>query len=149
MKINFISDPGDSLSDYNNIDITAAGFSPYLDGVCDLAECQSIIAMDVLNYFSSLETDSIVNRWILLLRHGGKLVIGGYDALSIAKGIVQRDLSLVEANIMLFGEQNMSWDFRRCIVSSMELVQALKAMNLKINKNIVGNYRYTIEAERL
>lgn len=145
MKINIINVPGHTFAGFSNIHISEAS---NLDNLCESAECTRLIAEDIIDYFSSHEVDMIIDNWISKLRHGGTIVIGGIDINQVAKALHNKQIDLVQANVLLFGEQSSPQDYRKSALTATKLVEALQGCGLKILKNRTNNYKYVIEAER-
>jgi predicted SAM-dependent methyltransferase len=152
MKINLMHGSGTILSGFINIDDTQNNKMRVdnLDKICEDSECDEIIAEDVIDYFSSKEVDLIIQGWVSKLRHGGKIVIGGIDLDEICKSLYNKRINLVEANILIFGNQKHPWEFRKSGLTSILLVKVLKNYGLNIIKKRINliNYHYVIEAER-
>jgi hypothetical protein len=156
MKINLLYGSDNVLSGFLNIDPFAKdedikknkGRVDNLDEICEDAECLSIIAEDIIDYFSSKEVDNIISHWIKKLRHGGKIVIGGIDLIEVSRSFNNKYIDLINTNLLLFGDQSESWKYRKSCLTSSELVKGLQGLGLNILKNRINNYKYTIEAER-
>lgn len=157
MKINLLYGTDDILSGFLNIDPLAGkddekkilGPIDNLDSICEDAECDYIIANDIIDYFSSREVDKIIEHWLTKLRHGGKIIIGGVDINEVSKGFINKQIDLIHINVFLFGEQDKPWQFRKSALTANDLVKAIESFGLKIIKNRTNNYRYIVEAERL
>lgn len=145
MKINIINIPGNTYAGFSNIHISEVA---NLDNLCEIAECTRLIAEDVLDYFSSHEVDGILGNWISKLRHGGTIIIGGIDINMVAKALVNKQIDLTQANILLFGNQDSTDSYRKSALTSELMIQALKTCGLTILKKRTNNYKYIIEAER-
>lgn len=138
-----------TLSGFTQVDFYEKDLN-YLDEVCEDAECDTIIADDLIDYFPSTLVDILLESLLVKLRHGGRIVIGGTDLNEVVRNLFNKNLSTVNANILLFGMQNEPWEFRKSVLPAAELATALKQCGLKILKNRTNpeNCHYVIEAER-
>ncbi len=156
MKLNLLFDSDNVLSGYTNVDPYAdekdkrkiKGDVDNLDYLCEEAECQHIIAVNVLDHFSSKDVDHILEHWISKLRHKGIITIGGVDLVEISKAINNNYIDLIQANIMLFGLQSEVWQTKKACLTSSSIIIALQNCGLRIIKNRINNYQYSIEGER-
>jgi hypothetical protein len=155
MKVNLLYKSNNLLSGFINIDPFSSkediesnkkiqGNIGDLDWVVEDSECTQIIAEDVLNYFAGPEVDQVIENWVRKLRHKGTIIIGGVDLFEVCRGIDGRYIDLVNANILLYGEDGE----KKSILSSIDLSKALRNLGLKIIKNRCNSYKYIIEAER-
>jgi hypothetical protein len=155
MKINLLINSNEILNGYINVDPLnnqlekIKGDVHNLDWLCEDAECNEIIAKDIISYFPINAVDSIIEHWIKKLRHKGIINIGGVDLTEIARGIISKNIDLVSANILFYGKQTEEWQVRKSGLTARELVLAIKRCGLRIMKSRVENYYYMVQAQRL
>ena len=161
MKINLLLDsPKDCLSGYINIDPisdpTKPGEEPTLfhedvnnfDAVCDDSEATEINAINVLSYFPARDINDIFTYWLKKLRHGGVLRIGDVDILEVAKSIATGAISIEDANLLLYGEQDQPWRYRKSALTVNQVANALVSKGYRILKKRLHNNNFVLEAQR-
>jgi hypothetical protein len=158
VKLNLLWGTNKTLSGFINIDpFCSVEGTPEkvnssvsnLDGVCEDAEADLIIATEIINMLPSWKVDDTIEHWIKKMRHGGHIILEDFDIYLITKAIQNRNISLVDANTLLYGDQNEPHKYRQSCLSGESLVKMLKSHDLKIIKNrILDNYKFLIEAER-
>lgn len=169
LKINLLLDnPKDCLSGYVNIDPLAElsckdgriqcdiaqtgsateGGPQGFDAVCDDAEATEINAIGVLSYFPAPIINDIFAYWQKKLRHGGILRIGDVDLIEVSKATFLGAVTLEDANILLYGEQDKPWRYRKCCMTINQVVYALQNLGYKILKKRVSDNQFIVEAQR-
>lgn len=156
MKINLLYGHGDFLQSHLNInpfsleetESMKIGDIRNLDGWVDDAEATEIIAMDVIDYFSLAEVNPILDHWISKLRHGGKIVIGGCDALDAAKALSQYELDLQTFNMLIHGTQDQPHLYKKTTLTLIGIVEYFREHGLKIIKQRKHGINYVVEAKR-
>lgn len=141
MKINLTmgNDPPktgyENLTDVRNLDST----------VCD-AEATEILALDVIDYIPIDKTNKTLDHWISKLRMGGKLIVGGVDAFSVAKAFSSYQIGINEYNELIHGVNRL----RLVSLTMGGLVDYFKTKHeLKIIKKRYYEFSYFIEVERI
>lgn len=119
-----------------------------LDSVVQTNECTEIYAPSILNYIHNAELDSIIKHYVSKLRHGGKLIIGGSDIRDIAKKIIKEEISLEDANKLLYGIAPFVWITKRGAYTMYDISSMLKTMGLKIITQKCDETKFIIEAQR-
>jgi len=120
-----------------------------LNDVCEDSECTELIADDILGYFPGSQVNTILHHWLKKIRMGGSIVITGIDLSEVMRNIQGRSISLTEANILLYGNQEKPHEFRASSVTGLELTKIIKQMGFKIIKNSIENFKYIVKAERI
>lgn len=157
VKINLLYGADDILSGYINVDPTTSsqdnkkvsGDVVNLDYLVENSECNHIVANEILSYLPASLINQTISHWIAKLRHKGILTIVDVDLIEISKGISQRYIDLEAANNLLYGAQDTDWKFKKCALSSFDIIEYLKEHKLRILKNRINNYKFTIEAQRI
>lgn len=115
-----------------------------LTAVVNMAECTEILADDILDYIHISDMYNVVQHWCGLLRHGGKIIIGGTDIAEVAKAIAIKAIDNKQANLILHGSR-----VRKASQISMDdLVSLLKSFDLKITKKRLNGMKMVVEAVR-
>jgi hypothetical protein len=157
MKVNLLLDnPRGVLSGYINVDPIAPEGDSFraslditnFDAVCDDAEAAEINAIDILTYFPARDINDIFTYWLTKLRHGGILRVGDVDLLEVAKSVATGAQSLEDINLLLYGEQDEAWRYRKCCLTVNQVADALKAKGFKIQKKRVHKNQFIVEAQR-
>lgn len=156
MKINLLLDaPGEVRSGYLNIDAFADGNDERINGCLidlddhvDDAECEEIIAVGILDYYSARDADKILKNWLRKLAHGGTITIGSYDVVETAKAISNRKLSPEDITIILYGEQGKPWQFKKTALTVNQVATVLETKGLTILKKRIEGLKFIVVAER-
>jgi predicted SAM-dependent methyltransferase len=115
----------------------------------DDGEADSIVALDIIDYYTPKEVMDFLTVWVKKLKHGGILTIGFTDIYALSKGIMMRYLNLEAANLQLHGPQDKAWKIRRCSMSIDFIAKSLETRGLKIlNKRLGGNAKAIVKAVR-
>ena len=124
----------ENLGDVRNLDST----------VCD-AEAVEILALDIIDYIPINETNKTLDHWISKLRMGGRLIIGGVDAFSVAKAFSSYQIDIHEYNELVHGTNKQ----RLVSLTMGGLVDYFeKKHELKVIKKRYDRFSYLIEVER-
>lgn len=156
MKVNLLLGDDSPRSNYLNLDPLAPPNDPYrkqgsltnFDEFADDAECDEIIATDILDFFSGKDTDAVATYWLSKLRHGGQIVIGGVDIRSVARAITNGSLTLEAANVLLYGTQDTASTFRKSSTTMRRICDYLESKSLKIMSARIEEHRYIVKGER-
>lgn len=99
---------------------------------------EELEAIDVLEFF---DDDSIIQKLLSKLRHGGKIKISGNDAIQVLTGASSGGYSLEQASKLIL-------DGRKRLISADQLKNKLTSLGVNVTLlGIVGS-RYTLEAQR-
>jgi hypothetical protein len=157
MKVNLLLNaPADVRSGYLNIDPLAPPQDPTrvqgrLDDLThsvDAAECEELVAHDVLDRFGPDQVDGVLEHWLSRLRRGGRITVSAVDAREVARALLNGTLALADANALLHGEQRNDWELRRVSLTLAQLAEALSSRGFKVLTKRVVNYRAVVTAER-
>jgi len=156
MKINILYHTDKSRSGYLNIDPysdgtiknTVVGDPQNLNEHIDDASCKEIIALDILDNYSSQEVDKIINHWISKMRHDSSITIGGTDMSSIAKSLHMGNIDVNKANELVFGPQTQDWEFKKSCIDINTMIDILRSKGLRIIKKRINGYKFAVTAER-
>jgi hypothetical protein len=148
MKVNLLlDDPANVRTEYLNIDPFAQMHTEILvrddlkklARVCD-AECEELLALNIIDYFPPQEINEVITNWIRKLRHHGLITISFTELYLLVKDIKDRGLNLEEANLAIHGNQQKPWRVRRCTPSMEYIMDLLKSNNIKIlSKRLIGH----------
>lgn len=153
MKINLLLNSDQIRNDFLNIDPLAPnntiGDITNLDDLVDDAEATEFIALDVIDYLPPSALDAILTNWLKKIRHGGLITIGGVDIMQVAKALYRQEVSMTEANILLYGRQSAPWEYRKTTLTMGAIIGILQQNNFKIIQKRMEIYHYIVKAERL
>jgi len=156
MKINILYGSGDILAGY----LTINPFCPTetddvkrcdvrnLDKYLDDAECESIVAWDVLDYISLPEREKVVNHWVSKLARGGTLLIGGTDLRLVSKSVSAYQIEPKGATVLLYGVQEQPWGIKRSMSTCVDTAQMMRSMGLKVLRAQYEGFQYFVEVVR-
>ena len=116
-----------------------------LDEICENAECEQLIAEDVVSYFHFNEINEIMSNWISKLRHGGIMIIGGTDLSDTSRLLTTKRIDVMDANKILFGEADKT---RKSSVSPKEMCAYLEGYGLKVLSKKLMDSHYMIKVVR-
>lgn len=156
MKINLLLNSKAVRSGYTNLDPLAPPGDPdripgtltNLDDFVEDAEATEIVALDVIDFVPSTDTNDVLAHWIRKLRHGGILTIGGVDLRDVCKAVVFQQLNLTEANLLLYGEQEAPWQYRKATLTLQHVINALEEQGMEITRKHSDRFRYCVTARR-
>lgn len=99
---------------------------------------EQLEVIDLLEFF---DDDSILEKILSKLRHGGKIKITGNDAIQVLNGASNGSYNLEQASKLIL-------DGRKRLISANQLKSKLSSLGLNVTLlGIVGS-RYTLEAQR-
>lgn len=107
-------------------------------------ECQEILADKIMDYVAASDVLTCLRHWVSLLSRQGKLVIGGTDLISVAKGVYTQRLNLVDANKLIFGEKVR----KNGQISLCDVADILVELGMTITKKRLEDYSFVVEATR-
>lgn len=150
MKLHLHQNPEDDLNGYTNICLSAVdNRDDELDAVVDNAEVTELVADNVLEFIPLPELVGYLGHMVQKLRHGGRLVITGVDAYTVAKDYSSYRLSIEEFNILLHGNQRDEHNIKCATLTMHGMVNFLrKEFGLTIVRQHLEDYNYVIEATR-
>ncbi len=157
MKINLTLAEDSPRSGFKNIDpyaplghpLRTIGDVANLDEYCEDAECEELVALDVIDYMPALQLDNILSHWLKKIRHGGTIAIGGIDMREVSRAFVSQKLSLEDANLLFYGAQRAPWQYRKSTLTLQKVIDLLESKGLKILQKRINEYSYMVKAERL
>ena len=119
-----------------------------LDGIVENSQATEILAVDVLDYVSANELITVLQNWVIKLRHDGKIVVGGTDPYETAKSYVAGRIDTVEFNYTVFGNSKQDYSQKSGCITLTELWQILQNMGLRITKKSMIENKMFVEAYR-
>jgi hypothetical protein len=156
MKINLLLNDASPRSQFLNIDPLAPPNDPLrvvgdfgdLNEHVDNAECDELIATDILDFLPASQIDDVLNHWVSKIRHGGTITVGGLDLREVSHGVVKHSLNIDDANLLIYGAQQAAWQHRRSATTLQNVLAVLTSKGLKPIKKRVESYFYSITMER-
>lgn len=155
-KANLLVNNNTVLNGYVNIDPYAVEGDGKIQGdVTDLSHCidddelDELVADSVLEYFGAAMVPQVLSNWVRKIKKGGKIVISTPDIYEIARGIVRRDISEDDANILLFGTQDKDGSFKRNAYSMKKVEQLLSQLGMSVTSRRFVTYKLVITAEKV
>jgi hypothetical protein len=73
-----------------------------LEGVVDAAEVTELLADSMLDYIPARAIEDAVRGWCKLLRHGGRIILGGTNANEIARLWINKQINTQVLNQAVF-----------------------------------------------
>ena len=131
----------------NNPDCTAGDFRN-LDHYCGRSECTELIGETVLDNIPPVMLTQVLQNWAGKLRHGGIIRIGGTDLLELCKAVTYGHITLQDASFALYGDIRNVWSMKYGQYSSLDVVNLLKQLGLKIVKVRLNGFQMVVEAVR-
>ncbi len=119
-----------------------------LDSVCDTSECTEINAPDILNFIHGSDLMNTLQNWVMKLRHGGKIIIGGSDLFECCKSVVLGQISVSDANLVFYNKRDSAWSTHFGMYECNEIVGLLSELGLKIDKKRINGNCFVVEAHR-
>lgn len=115
-----------------------------LSQFCEAGEAWEILAPDIIDYLKISDIAPLIEYWSKLLRHGGKIILGGTDLSQLSRETYLGNVSVLDYNNMVYG--NVA---RKSSINHMiGIVELLKSFGLKINKQRINSVSFIVEAER-
>lgn len=157
MKIQLLLDaPNSDLKGFVVIDSFADGKDnrnkgdvTNLDWACDTASVEELVADDILPYFPFPKTDEILRNWISKLAVNGKITLRGVDFEEVCRALILGQISIMEAQKLLWGEQDKQWNIKKSGFSILDIIGYLEQIGLKVTKKLFENHYFTVEAMRI
>lgn len=139
------------MQGYLHIDPMPKGDVPAFTGtldqiaqVCDKAECEEIIASEMLDYINIKQIDDVIKTFASLLRHDGEMVLGGNDIEELSRMSFLSLLKLEDVNNILYGDK-----FRKAGLYSADFIRTkLEEHGLEILNITLNTYKFTIRCKR-
>jgi hypothetical protein len=156
MKIQLLLADNSPRSDFTNIDpfappgdlLRKQGNFANLTEFVDDAECEELVALDIIDFLSIASRQVVLDHWITKIRHGGIITIGGLDIVDITRAVSTQQISIGQANLYIYGQQSAPWQHRYSSVDVKTMILTLQEKGLRILKRRTNNFFYMITAER-
>lgn len=115
-----------------------------LEGVVEVGEVTELLADTMTDFLPANDLFQTLKNWSGLLRHGGRIIVGGTDLYEVCRKTVIQELNIREANVLLYGNH-----VRKLGQMSLgDLVEILKSFGLKILTKRVDGVNMVVEAIR-
>lgn len=147
MKV-FITISEPSIEGYTYISPLLGHYLNDISNIVETHECTEILAPSIINYLPLNQLQQAITNWVSKLRHGGKIILGGYDIYEVAKRIVRGEIETDLANVLLYGQQTGVWDVQRCQITLTDLVDLMTHLGLKVTKKRLDGVDMIVEAVR-
>jgi len=105
------------------------------------ASIDKLVLNDILDFVSWQDRLKVIKMAVSKLAYGGIIEIRGLDLLDMSRGIFTMDVSIVEAQSILF-QQRESSD------TIINIVQTLSSVDLTILRTMLEDYTYYVQAQR-
>jgi len=120
-----------------------------LNEFVDDAEATQIILEEALDYIPLKELADFLETTVRKLRHGGKLIVVGTDALAVAKDFSQYKIPIEDFNILLHGGEKEPRQVKTATLTMHGIVNFLRnEYGLRILRQTIDDYTYVVEAQR-
>lgn len=119
-----------------------------LDNILADNECNEIFAENIMDYIPLNKMMPAVTHWVKKLRHNGKIILGGTDVYELSKRVVRGEINTIQANELLFGNQDSTWSVKRGQINMKDLVDLLQELGLKVTKKVLVDMTMVVEAVR-
>ena len=139
------------IQGYLHIDPSPKGDVPAFKGnlndlskIVEDGECTEILAPEILNLIFDSTFDQIVEKLCSLLRHKGKLIIGGIELHELSRLVFLGAIEPQQYNQILF-----AGSFRMNGIYTLEKIKnKLQSLNMTIEKVEIDGFNMLIEAIR-
>lgn len=154
MKINLlVNNPEGVRSGFVNLDPLAQQDDPAripcelsdLTMFVDDGEVTELLAVDVIDYIPAQQKEVVLSHWLKKVAFDGTITIGGLDIYQVAHAIENRQINLVEANRMLYGESVQ----RNGLVNCGQMASLLATAGYEILQKKIFGYNYLVTAKRV
>jgi hypothetical protein len=110
-----------------------------LNEICSDSEATEIIIENILGHLPSREVDTVLENCVAKLRHKGVITVIDVALDEVARLIFNKKINLLNANILLYGNQDNPVDFRMSALTAADLCNTLRSYGLTILKNRYSN----------
>jgi len=150
MKLHLHQNPEDTLQGHTNICLgDADNRDEELDAVADDAEVMELIGNNVLEFIPLPELMGFLEHMVQKIRRGGKLIITGVDAYTVAKDYAAYKISIEDFNVLLHGNQRDVQNTKVATLTMHGMVAFLRhGAGLTITRQHLEDHNYVIEATR-
>lgn len=114
----------------------------------DDAECEEIMAIDVIDYFKAEDAKELVGIWAKKLKHGGLIVLGFIDVYQLTKTILGRSIDINKTNELMHGKQDKGWKTIRSSLSMEYVTNLLEGHGFHILSKRFNGYNAIVKARR-
>jgi len=143
----------DPIDGYLNIDPVREG-SINASVLTDLtpwvakAECRNILAANVLDFVPATKMVAFLEHLTSKLRRGGEIIVGGTDLYSVCLGLFNDKLTIPDANLMIYGNQQHAWGTKHGAASITDIENILSSFGITITKKVYEEYSFYIQGTR-
>ena len=119
-----------------------------LDWICEVAEVEDILAIDILQHIRYNRIPDTIRNWVEKLKIGGTIKISFTDIDSISRDYSLEKVSLEAFNDALYGRQTNDNETHRSTLSCSFLLSLLDELNMKVLRRLYDGHVVHIEAEK-
>lgn len=157
MRVNLLIDNHKGiLNGYLNIDPFATGQDERkvgevvtLDHLIDDGEAEQLIARHILEYFPLSAQRNILHNWLKKVKKGGEFIYEQTDFESVCIAFYMGKVNATEAQELLYGKQDKSWNIKKSGLSLLPFVQFLEGSGFKIIHKRLAELNFCVKAIRL
>lgn len=135
------------MNGYTYLNPNQGGDIFVLEGISD-NECEEILAPRIIDYIPINMMQAFAQSLVKKMRHGSKIIIGGTDLYEICKNVVNFNANTVQANLLLYGNQQNAWNIKRGQITLKDLVDLMDECGLKVIKKRLEGVEMCVEAIR-
>lgn len=141
MKINLILRETDKiLGGYENVcpfgDVNdkeiKIGDITKLDTLYDDGELDEVRAVHVLEFFGIGDIQKILEHWLKKLRKGGIINLATLELIEVADHIVRRAMDWSQLIHLIYGNQQLPWEFKKSGFTAKLLINLLQNLRVKV-----------------
>lgn len=157
MKLNLLLDnPLGAINGYTNIDPFGNGQDERivaelvtLDKHVDNAECEELIARNILEYFPNTALSNILHNWLKKIKKGGKFIYEQTDFETVCSEFHLNNINYRQAQELLWGKQDKSWNVKKSGLSLLPMIDFLIGSGFKVLQKRLEGMNFCVVAERL
>lgn len=135
MKLNLLINNAPNIrSGFVNLDPYANGEDDRIVGDfknlgehCEQAECQELVALDILDKFDVTEVESVLDHWLSRLAKGGVATLNFPDLQFVTYKYSMGEMSIEDANVLLHGPPT-----RLCSLALSQVSQTVRSKGFSI-----------------
>ncbi len=158
MKINIsLDDPENVVPGFITVDPYAGPDDPYgrvcgditnLSPLLDRGECEAIRAIGILDIFPASLGDVVLNHWISLLAHGGKLLLAIADVREASRRLLNGEIDGPTFTNIVHGMSEHPGRVRKVSYLPEFLIDNLRGKGLEITAQRYQFPYFLVEAKR-
>lgn len=116
-----------------------------LGDICDKAEATEVLASTMLDYIPAETLERAISAWCELLRHGGKIILGGTNANQLSRLWLSGYIDATEYNRYIYGAGPVR---HAAIYSVADIEKHLVANGIRITRRHISDMVFIVEGIR-